>query len=377
MRTLSIVGARPQFIKIAPVCRAIERFNRAGPVRIDDLIVHTGQHYDDSMSAVFFAELRIPPPAINLEIGSGSHAEQTGRMLMALEKVILETNPDAVVVYGDTNSTLAGALAAAKLRVPVAHVEAGLRSFNRAMPEEINRIASDHISDILFAPTRTAMVHLGKEGLEAKSVLSGDVMLDAVAFNRTLTKSSAVLGKLGIGERGYSLATIHRAENTSEGVLFGLVELLNELAEEYCPIVWPIHPRTRNVLQRAARRWHTSGRLHVIEPVGYLENLYLIEHSRLVLTDSGGVQKEALFLNAPCVTLRTETEWPETVECGANRVVGTERASVLDAVRDLEDRLKGGRPDFSAHVRDSFGDGRASESIVEHLAAFCDRQGPR
>jgi UDP-GlcNAc3NAcA epimerase len=370
MRTVSIVGARPQFIKIAPVCRAIERYNATASDPIEDLIVHTGQHYDDSMSAVFFDELKIPRPAINLEIGSGPHGEQTGRMLMALEKVFRDTAPDVVIVYGDTNSTLAGALAASKLVIPVAHIEAGLRSFNRSMPEEINRIVSDHIADVLYAPTATAMKHLASEGLGAKSVAAGDVMLDAVAFNRTLAAGSATFESLGLQSRGYALATVHRAENTSEPTLFDVMALLNDIAERYWPIVLPMHPRTKHALQRSGRHWHTCERLHVIEPVGYLENLFLIERARLVLTDSGGLQKEAYFLNTPCITLRNETEWAETVQGGGNHVVGIERRAVLDAVVKWESSLRAGKPDFTAAANEQFGGGRASDEIVAHLAEF-------
>jgi UDP-GlcNAc3NAcA epimerase len=370
MRTVSIVGARPQFIKIAPVCRAIERYNATASDPIEDLIIHTGQHYDDSMSAVFFDELKIPRPAINLEIGSGPHGEQTGRMLMALEKVFRDTAPDVVIVYGDTNSTLAGALAASKLVIPVAHIEAGLRSFNRSMPEEINRIVSDHIADVLYAPTATAMRHLASEGLGAKSVPAGDVMLDAVTFNRTLATGSATFQSLGLQPRGYALATVHRAENTSEPTLFDVMALLNDIAERYWPIVLPMHPRTKHALQRSGRRWHTCERLHVIEPVGYLENLFLIERARLVLTDSGGLQKEAYFLNAPCITLRNETEWAETVQGGGNHVVGIERRAVLEAVVKWESSLGAGKPDFTAAANEQFGGGRASDEIVAHLAEF-------
>jgi UDP-N-acetylglucosamine 2-epimerase len=368
MRTLSVVGARPQFVKIAPVSRAIARLNSGGGARIEDVIVHTGQHYDDAMSAVFFDELRIPRPAINLEIGSGSHAEQTGRMLMGLERVVQQTRPDVVVVYGDTNSTLAATLAAAKVGVPVAHVEAGLRSFNRTMPEEINRIVADHVADVLYAPTPTGLANLGDEGLAAKSVLSGDVMLDAVTFNRTLAVASKVLAAAGLEPGGYALVTIHRAENTKEDVLLELLGSIGEIAARYWPVVLPIHPRTASVLQRSGRARPSSPRVHVVPPVPYLENLFLVAHAQLVLTDSGGLQKEAYFLGTPCITLRNETEWPETVEGGGNCVAGIERARVLHAVEDWARRLRGGRPDFTQQLRGQFGDGDASTVIVEHLA---------
>jgi UDP-GlcNAc3NAcA epimerase len=371
MRTLSIIGARPQFIKIAPVCRAIERHNAAGGEKIEDVIVHTGQHYDDAMSAIFFKELRIPLPAVNLEVGSGSHAEQSARMLMGLEKVIKEREPTVVVIYGDTNSTLAGALAAAKLCVPVAHVEAGLRSFNRRMPEEINRIVADHVSDVLYAPTQTAMVNLRNEGRADRSVFSGDVMLDAVEFNRTLVSDSRLLRELELEPNNYVLVTVHRAENTSLEVLRELLVTLNEVAKDYRPVIFPMHPRTKNILRTGGASLATSSRLHVVEPIGYLENLYLIENARLVMTDSGGLQKEAFFLDTPCITLRTETEWPETVAGGGNRVVGTSRAAVLEAVDAWEARIASAKVDFAAETRSWFGDGKASDRIVEHLVAFC------
>jgi UDP-GlcNAc3NAcA epimerase len=369
IRTLSVIGARPQFIKIAPMCRAIERHNASGGTPIEDIIVHTGQHYDDAMSAIFFQELRIPPPAVNLEVGSGSHAEQTARMLIGLEKVIAERKPTVVVVYGDTNSTLAGALAASKLGVPVAHIEAGLRSFNRRMPEEINRIVADHLADVLYGPTATAMVNLRNEGRADRSVLSGDVMLDAVDFNRTLINESPTMGALGVEPNEYVLTTVHRAENTSPETLHDLLATFNEIAADYRPVIFPMHPRTKNILKGTEFRAHE--RLHIVEPIGYLENLYLIERARLVMTDSGGLQKEAFFLDTPCITLRGETEWPETVDGGGNRIVGTNRADVLGALDVWESRIAGGQADFSAEARARFGGGKASDTIVRHLVEFC------
>jgi len=369
MRTLTIVGARPQFIKIGPVCRAIERYNRSARDAIEDLILHTGQHYDDDMSKIFFDELAIPRPAINLEIGSGGHGEQTGRMLMGIEKVIVDTEPDVVVIYGDTNSTVAGALAAAKLQVPVAHVEAGLRSFNRAMPEEINRIVADHVSDVLYAPTETACEHLAKEGLGSKTIRTGDVMLDAVEFNRTLATCSAVLERLRYEPGEFILATIHRAESTTDSVLPALMDLLNTIAVTRWPIVLPMHPRTRAALARCASGWKPSPRLHIVDPVGYLENLYMIERARYVLTDSGGLQKEAYFLDTPCVTLRTETEWPETVDGGGNVVAGLSPESIAAAIDHWEARVADNARGFSEAVHRQFGGGRASDQIIEHLVA--------
>jgi UDP-GlcNAc3NAcA epimerase len=370
MRSVTVVGARPQFIKIAPVCRAIERHNATAQVAIEDHIVHTGQHYDEGMSQIFFDELKIPRPAVNLEIGSGSHGEQTGRMLIALEKTFLELSPDVVIIYGDTNSTLAGALAAAKLRIPVAHVEAGLRSFNRAMPEEINRIVSDHVSDVLYAPTATASRNLIGEGLGAKTCQSGDVMYDAVRFNRELSSGSPALARLGLRIGEYALVTIHRAESTTAEVLAGLVRMLSALSESRWPIVLPMHPRTKAVLERGDPSWRPSRRLHIIEPVGYLENLYLIEHACMVLTDSGGLQKEAYFLGAPCITLRGETEWPETVAGGGNKIAGVVPERVLRAVDEWEAARAKRALDFAANAREQFGGGQASDAIVAHLAAW-------
>jgi UDP-GlcNAc3NAcA epimerase len=294
-------------------------------------------------------------------------------MLMGLEKVIQERKPDVVIVYGDTNSTLAGALAAAKLCVPVAHIEAGLRSFNRAMPEEINRIVADHISDVLYVPTATGMDNLRNEGRAERSVLVGDVMLDAVEFNRTLCDDSPLLRKLGLARSEYVLVTVHRAENTSEEALTQVLGLLNHVATHYRPVIFPMHPRTKNLLQ--ARHWQPSERLHVVEPIGYLENLFLLGNARLVLTDSGGLQKEALFLGTPCITLREETEWPETVAAGGNRIVGTDRAGAVAALEDWEARISAGKVDFTTRARERFGGGKASDAIVEHLASFCDRRG--
>jgi UDP-GlcNAc3NAcA epimerase len=298
-------------------------------------------------------------------------------MLMGLEKVIKERDPTVVVIYGDTNSTLAGALAAAKLCVPVAHVEAGLRSFNRRMPEEINRIVADHVSDVLYAPTQTAMVNLRNEGRADRSVFSGDVMLDAVEFNRTLVADSRLLRGLELEPNNYVLVTVHRAENTSLEVLRELLVTLNEVAKDYRPVIFPMHPRTKNILRTGGASLATSSRLHIVEPIGYLENLYLIENARLVMTDSGGLQKEAFLLDTPCITLRTETEWPETVAGGGNRVVGTSRAAVLEAVDAWEARIASAKVDFAAEARSRFGDGKASDRIVEHLVAFCAERRAR
>ncbi len=353
MRALSIVGARPQFMKLAPLSRA---FSAAG---ITHTILHTGQHYDHSMSDVFFDELKIPRPDINLAVGSGSHGAQTAQMLEGVEKVLLSQNIDCVVVYGDTNSTIAGALAAVKLHTPVAHVEAGLRSFNRAMPEEINRIATDHVSDVLLAPTHTAMKHLSNEGLASRSHFTGDVMLDTVLFNRKLADSSRILDKLGIaGQGGYALATVHRAENTDsaerlKGVLGGL-----EKVGARIPVFFPIHPRTRKCMSDIQFEFGADSNVNLIDPLGYLDLLELAASAQLILTDSGGLQKEAYFLEVPCVTMRDETEWTETIESGANKLAG----AIAEKIESCADEMIGSKV---AYDPVHFGAGNAAELIAE------------
>ena len=371
MRILSIVGARPQFIKMAPLARAFERHNGLGREPIESIIVHTGQHYDAEMSDIFFDELEIPPAAFNLGVGSGPHGRQTAHMLEKLEPVLLQTRPDMVLVYGDTNSSVAGALAAAKLHMPVAHVEAGVRSFNRRMPEEINRVVADHVSDLLLAPTRTAMENLEREGLSRRAVLTGDVMYDAVAAHRQVAaRRSSILGILGLAPGTYALATVHRAENTDDAErLEGIVTALNDIAGDGLPLVLPLHPRTAQAVRATLPHWSPSPSLHVIPPVGYLDMLCLVGHARLVLTDSGGLQKEAFFLGCPCVTLREETEWTETVAAAGNILAGAAPAAIRSAVRTWEYRLAGGVPDFAAAASTCFGDGRAADRIVQALLA--------
>jgi UDP-GlcNAc3NAcA epimerase len=346
VKIVSIVGARPQFIKAAPVSRVLRR-------RHAEVLVHTGQHYDHNMSAVFFEELDIPEPDYNLGIGSGPHGQQTGRMLEAIEQVLLDERPEWVLVYGDTNSTLAGALAAVKLHIPVAHVEAGLRSFNRRMPEEHNRVLTDHVADLLFCPTQTAVENLAREGITRGVHNVGDVMYDAVLHNIGIVeKRSNVLERLELQPKGYLLATVHRAENTDDPVrLAAIIEALGAASE---PIVFPAHPRTRSVLAKLGLS--PPANVQLIEPVGYLDMLLLERHARLILTDSGGVQKEAYFFGVPCVTLREETEWVETVEAGWNEVVGVNPQRIIAAVQSL-------RP--AARPPLVFGDGRASEQIVK------------
>jgi UDP-GlcNAc3NAcA epimerase len=359
MKILSVVGARPQFIKAAAVSRVLRA--RSGVIEV---LVHTGQHYDENMSAVFFSELEIPEADHNLGIGSGSQGVQTGRMLEALERVIVAERPDRVLVYGDTNSTLAGALAAAKLHVPVAHVEAGLRSFNRAMPEEINRVVADHLADFLFAPTAVAVENLAREGIGADRVhRTGDVMYDAALFYAGKARAqSGLLARLGLAPRGYALATIHRAENTDDPVrLVAIFDALAALASRL-RVVLPLHPRTRKALDSAAlgRRWPDA--LALIDPVGYLDMVMLETDARLVVTDSGGVQKEAFFFHVPCATLRTETEWTELVTAGWNTILDPNAPGLAER---LVARLEAPPP--VAHPP-LYGDGNAAAKICDVLA---------
>ncbi|NOT54896.1 MAG: UDP-N-acetylglucosamine 2-epimerase (non-hydrolyzing), partial [Deltaproteobacteria bacterium] len=362
MKLLSIVGARPQFIKVAPFAREIADHNKKGGAPLEHLIIHTGQHYDAGMSDIFFEELEIPRADFNLGVGSGRHGSQTGQMLEKIEQVLLDTRPDMVVIYGDTNSTVAGALAAVKLHIPVAHVEAGLRSFNRRMPEEINRIVADHTSDILLAPTPTAMANLAREGLSQKAHWTGDIMYDAVLFNRKLAShKSEIFPRLSISPDGYGLVTVHRADNTdNEQRLGSLLTVFNEIAERRMPLVFPIHPRTAKLIGERFPTWTAHPRLRLIEPLGYLDMLCLLDHARLVLTDSGGLQKEAFLLGRPCVTLREETEWVETVEAGGNVLAGVDSARIWQAVMEWEERSQKGTNEFSDRLIASFGDGRAA-----------------
>jgi len=360
LRLATIVGARPQFVKAAVVSRALRR--RGG---LDEQIIHTGQHYDAMMSDIFFDELEIASPAVHLAIGSGSHGRQTGRMLEQLEAVLVESRPDAVLVYGDTNSTLAGGLAAAKLHIPTAHVEAGLRSFNREMPEEINRVLVDHLSSLLFAPTPVAVENLRQEGIATERIREvGDVMYDAaMILAERAERHSEVLSRNSLQPKHFILATIHRAENTDDperlaAVFEGFVRIAGEL-----PVVIPLHPRTRAALQREGRLEAIEQRLTVIEPVGYLDMVNLEMNSRIVITDSGGVQKEAFFFRVPCLTVRDETEWTETIEAGANRLIEADAAAMVLAVQETlggETNLPDPGP--------LFGNGVAADRIAEALA---------
>ena len=331
MRLLSIVGARPQFIKLAVICQAFKQ--RADKAEWRHAIVHTGQHYDPGLSTVFFEELSIPRPDYDLEVGSGSHGSQTGEMLKRLEPVLDAEKPDWVLLYGDTNSTLAGALTAAKASLRIAHVEAGLRSYRRGMPEEINRVVADHLSDLLFCPTEQAMENLRKEGLGEKAAWTGDVMLDASLRYRELAEARG--GPLAEKWRPkeFALATVHRAENTDDAArLCEIVRALDAVAHEICPVVWPIHPRTR---KRLSESGIAAGAVTCIEPLSYLDMLLLEGRARFILTDSGGVQKEAYFLKVPCITLRDETEWVETLANRCNILVGAGREQILQAARGI------------------------------------------
>jgi len=361
MKLLTVVGARPQFVKAATVSRAIARHNASKPaVAIDEKLVHTGQHYDPNMSDVFFDELAIPRPAFHLGIGSGAHGAQTGKMLAAIEGTLLAERPDCLMVYGDTNSTLAGALAAAKLHIPVAHVEAGLRSFNRRMPEEINRLVCDHLSTWLFCPTATAVGNLAREGVVAGVERVGDVMYDGMLHYRGRA-SAAILERIGVRPKAYVMATVHRAENTDDPArLRAIVAALGNAGARIGTAVIALHPRTRKAL--AAERIDLPATVRVIDPAPYLEMIALMANARTIMTDSGGVQKEAFFLEVPCLTLRDETEWVETVAAGANRIVG---GTAAGAIASLEDLLAGRwNPDFSSRP---YGSGHAAEAIVARL----------
>ncbi len=354
VKVASVVGARPQFVKLKPVADALES------AKVEHVIIHTGQHYDYEMSKVFFQELSLPEPKYNLDVGSATHGKQTGEMLQRIEKVLLEEKPDIVLVYGDTNSTLAGALAAAKIHIPVAHIEAGLRSYNKRMPEEINRVLTDHISDILFCPTHGAVENLKKEGIEKGVYFVGDVMYDAVLqFGEVAQRKSQILSRLNLEPKAYVLVTVHRAENTDDlGRLERIFLGLSRLAQEGLKVVVPLHPRTRKVLSSlsVSDTFHTN--LLIIEPVSYLDMLMLEKNARVILTDSGGVQKEAYFFRVPCVTLREETEWVETVETGWNVLVGADSDKIVNAALKAKPGVDSSFP---------YGDGNAGKRIVECL----------
>lgn len=361
MRIAIVVGARPQFIKAAVISRALRSTKG-----LEEVIIHTGQHYDDHMSAIFFDELDIPMPEYNLGIGGGTQGAQTGRMLEAVEASLIEIRPDLVFVFGDTNSTLAGALAAAKLHIPIGHVEAGLRSFNRRMPEEINRVLTDHASDLLFAPTATAVANLRREGLPDEKIhLIGDVMYDSALYCRSKANdTSRILARLNLMPQSYILATIHRAENTDDpDRLRAIMQGLGEAASATkLPVILPLHPRTREALTNdKAGAAPGLANLRLIEPVGYLDMIMLEQNAGLIATDSGGVQKEAYFFKVPCVTLRNETEWVELVELGWNRIVPP------DSAAHVRQGITAGLKTTPGQEGAPYGDGDAAKKIIEVL----------
>lgn len=329
-KVVSIVGARPQFIKLAPLSKELRREG------FNETIIHTGQHYDDNMSKLFFEELEIPEPDVNLEVGSGSHGVQTGRMLIGIEEVLLKERPDVVLVYGDTNSTLAGALCASKLHIPLAHVEAGLRSFNREMPEEINRIVADHLADMLLCPNVTAVSNLAGEGITKGVHLVGDLMMDALRhFSGIATSKSHVLETLGVTAKDYFLATVHRAENTDDHER--LANILAALSGIERTVVFPMHPRTKHRMTECGLENALGDNVIVIDPIGYLDMINLEQNAVAILTDSGGVQKEAFWLRVPCITLRDETEWVETITSGWNTLTGANRESIVRRATNIFD----------------------------------------
>lgn len=373
MKVVTVVGARPQFIKAASVSRTIEALNKAKR-QIREILVHTGQHYDYLMDKVFFEELELPKPDYHLGVGSGSHAKQTGRMLERIEPILKKENPEVILVYGDTNSTLAGALVAAKLKIPVAHVEAGLRSYNRNMPEEINRLLTDHLSTLLFCPTDQAVRNLSKEGVKdgsrriVKNV--GDVMYDSILYySKVAEKKSTILKKLdlitpnsALRTPNYYLATLHRAENTDDPKkLKSIFEALNEIGGKH-PVILPLHPRTKKMM-KVYRLLSKFKNIKFIDPVSYLDMLQLERSAKAILTDSGGVQKEAYWFKVPCFTLREETEWVETVEGGWNVLVGMEAKKIVEGIRNFKEEKK-----FS--LKGIFGNGKASEKIVRNLMKY-------
>ena len=347
MNIISIVGARPNFIKCAPLSREIRK-------EFNEVIIHTGQHYDYEMNKVFFEELNIPEPDYHLDVGSGSHGYQTGEMIKRIEEVLLKEEPDLLIVYGDTNSTLAGALAASKLHITVAHIESGLRSYDKSMPEEINRILTDHCSDVLFCPTETSVENLKREGITNEVHCTGDVMVDALKENiKIAEKKAMILDEIGLKPKEYYLATIHRAENTDD------FERLENIVDAFCEIgnlVFPCHPRTEKCLKRFGLWDRLVENVRVARPVGYLDMLMLEKNARKVLTDSGGVQKEAYIFKVPCITLRGNTEWVETVEDGWNVLVGADEEKIVRGANEFEPGNK---------QRNVFGEGDASGRIAK------------
>jgi UDP-GlcNAc3NAcA epimerase len=360
MNILTVIGARPQFVKAAMVSRAFQLLNahQKTPV-INEVLVHTGQHYDETMSRIFFEELEIPVPRYNLEVGSGSHAVQTGQMLIRLEEVLLAEHPNLVLVYGDTNSTVAAALVASKIGIPLGHVEAGLRSYNRMMPEEINRILTDRVSTLLFCPTQTSVSTLHQEGVTQGVYLTGDVMLDASLHYVSVAETrSNVLARLHLLPKQYYLATVHRPVNAD--VMDNMTCILRAFSQLSLPVVFPVHPRTKKMLETILAQnviAYSASQLLLIDPVGYLDMLVLEKYARTIITDSGGVQKEAYFFRVPCVTLRQETEWVETLEAGWNQLCAIDADEIVAKISGV----------CPGEWNPMFGDGTASSKIVNIL----------
>jgi UDP-N-acetylglucosamine 2-epimerase len=355
VKIVTVVGARPQFIKAVVVSRQIRKNHK-------ELIIHTGQHYDYELSDIFFKELNIPFPDYNLEVGSGSHAEQTSKAMTGIEAILIKEKPDIVLVYGDTNSTLAGALAAVKIHIPIAHVEAGIRMFDKTIPEEINRVLTDHVSSLLFAPTKTAVRNLKRESITEGVYFTGDVMLDSfLYFSQIAMGKSKIIEKLGLINGDYILATVHRVKNTD------IRENLNKICEAFVTldekIVFPIHPRTKKYLKQYGLfdLLKNSRNVIIIEPVGYLDSIMLTQNAKKIITDSGGLQKEAYFAKVPCITLYENTGWPETVKDGWNTIVDLSKDDIIEAINNFVPIRR---------QRNEFGNGRASEKIAEIISDF-------
>ena len=360
-KIITVVGARPQFIKAAMFSRAIQLHNQTDREPVNEQLIHTGQHYDENMSRIFFSEMGITRPTWQLHCGQTTHGAMTGQMLIEIEKILLDQRPDYLVVYGDTNSTLAGALAASKLHIPVVHIEAGLRSFNKAMPEEINRILTDHVSTLLCCPTHEAVQHLAEENIHAGVYHVGDIMYDAALFfGRQAEETSDIMQRLQLHSKGFRLCTVHRAENTDEEErLSSIVAALKQIASSHCPLVFPLHPRTRQYLGKyqLLEELTAHPNIRLTEPLGFLDMVMLEKQASTILTDSGGVQKEAYFHRTPCITLREETEWTETVTAGWNQIAGYRTDQILACLENNPVR----------HEIDEYGQGNTAQKILELL----------
>jgi len=368
VKIILVAGARPNFIKIAPLIEAIRRYNGSSPGKpIQSILVHTGQHYDYQMSQVFFKDLDIPEPDIHLEAGSGTHAQQTGKVMVEFEKVLLKERPELVIVVGDVNSTLGAAVSSAKLHIPVAHVEAGLRSYDREMPEEVNRVLTDVISDYLFVPTRDAVENLRKEGVpQEKIYMVGNVMADSLVQHRAKAEQSAILSQLKLEKKGYGVITVHRPSNVDDRESLARVLTMLGQVSSLVPLVFPAHPRTRKNIERFGLQELVpeSSRLRLIEPLGYLDFVNLVMNSRFVITDSGGVQEETTILNIPCITWRERTEWVITLSSGTNVLVGNDADKAIAAVRKILDSPP--HSDKKSSLLDMW-DGNAAVRIIEVL----------